>query len=356
MRILFSEHEEYYRDLGLKNVPNISYVFNGSRFYKKNDCFLKRFDLFVCAFYTMPHNVMLTIKFKGINKPSVIVSDGIFDFSNALENPMLKKYNVIMYHPIVQDYLICVGSKEAAYFSNRVTSFNYLPTRVLSKTNMIPLPSKNKVLITTANTAYFNQIEFNALLVLISGVIDCLVELSVDFSLRIYDEVLLESINESFSGTLNNDISTSFESCLESYSNIVTTPSSIAITSMYHKRAVALLIYRDNPMFLQSGWLIPTRKVFESSLDSFLDLDAKRLDIQHNILKTYLSENGITELLFNLGGAVPSSDNDRSSHINISYFNMLNSKFNFNIEWLVRKVYLRFKNIQLLKKIRLKIK
>lgn len=356
MKILFSEHEAYYRELGLKNFPDVSYVFNGSRFYNNNKCFFECFDLFVCAFYTMPHNVLLTMKFKQINKPSVIISDGIFDFSNALDNPMVKKYDVTMYHPILQDYLICVGSKEAAYFSNNVNSFHYLPTRVLSKTNMIPLPTQAKLLITTANTAYFNQDEFDALVILINGVVEVLTVSNVDFSLRIYDEELLKSISQNFSRVLVNDIGTNFERCLESYSGVITTPSSIAVTSMYHKRAVALLIYRDKPMLLQSGWLISTKEIFQQSLASFVNLEQKRLVIQHDILKTYLTDEGMTDLLLKLASEPYDANDFKSSYINISYFNMLNSKFNFNFEWLIRKVYLRFKNSQLMKIIKLRIK
>jgi hypothetical protein len=256
MKILFSEHESYYRDLGLIDNPELTYTFGGSRFYNNNNYFFECFDLFVCAFYTMPHNVLLTMKFKQIKKSSVIVSDGVFDFSNAIDNPMVKKYNVTMYHPVLQDYMICVGSKESSYFSNSTSCFNYLPTRVLSKTNMIPIPYRAKILVTTANTAYFNQEEFDALVILINGVIEVLTNSNVDFSLRIYDKPLLKSISQSFSGVLANDISSNFECCLKSYSGVITTPSSIAVTSMYHKRAVALLVYRDKPMLLQSVWLI----------------------------------------------------------------------------------------------------
>jgi hypothetical protein len=296
------------------------------------------------------------MKFKQIKKSSVIVSDGIFDFSNAIDNPMVKKYNVTMYHPVLQDYMICVGSKEASYFSHNVNCFNYLPTRVLSKTNMITIPSRAKILVTTANTAYFNQEEFDALVILINGVIEVLTNSNVDFSLRIYDKALLKSISQSFSGSLANDISSNFECCLESYSGVITTPSSIAVTSMYHKRAVALLVYRDKPMLLQSGWLISTKEIFQQSLDSFINLEPKRLAIQHDILKTYLTEKGMTELLLNLASTPYNGKDINSAYINISYFNMLNSKFNFNFEWLIRKVYLRFKNSQLMKNIKLRIK
>jgi hypothetical protein len=124
---------------------------------------------------------------------------------------------------------------------------------------------------------------------------------------------------------------------------------------MYHKRAVALLVYRDKPMLLQSGWLISTKEIFQQSLDSFINLEPKRLAIQHDILKTYLAEKGMTELLLNFASSPYNGKDINSSHINISYFNMLNSKFNFNFEWLIRKVYLKFKNSQLIKKIKLKI-
>ncbi|MBQ4834230.1 hypothetical protein J8L70_13335 [Pseudoalteromonas sp. MMG010] len=356
MRLLFSENEQYYRDLGLVDKPGLVYTFGGCRFYNKNSLFFDKFDSFVCAFYTMPHNVLLTLKFKELNKATILCTDGVFDFSNAIANPMVSKYGVIMYHPIIQSNFLCVGTTEKSYFSNQVSSFNYLPTRVLSKSDMLILPNIKKVLITTANTSYFNDIEFNALCSLMLDTLKVLIKENVLFAVRIFDQKLLAFLESNLQIEFENDIEFDFEKTLEAYSSVITTPSSIAITAMFHKRAVGLLVYRDKPMLLQSGWLIPSGTVFEQNLESFLTLEPQRLNIQTNILKTYLAQEGITELLEELSTSREVIKTNTQDYINQSMLNMLNSSFNFNFEWWVRKLYLRFKSNGIIKKIRLYIR
>ena len=358
MNILFSEHEGFYRDLGLIDKPGLVYTFGGCRFYNKKIEFLDQYDSFVCAFYTMPHNVLLTLKFKKLNKATILCTDGVFDFSNAITNPMVSKYGVTMYHPIIQSHFLCVGNTEQSYFSNQVSSFNYLPTRVLSKSDMLILPDIKKVLITTANTSYFSDIEFKALSNLMLDTIKVLIKENVQFAVRIFDQKLLVFLESNLQTEFENDIEFDFEKTLEAYSGVITTPSSIAITAMYHKRAVGLFVYRDKPMLLQSGWLIPSSTVFKQNLESFLTLEPQRLNIQTDILKTYLAKEGITELLEQLSTSHSASKTQsfEQDYINQNMFNMLNSTFNFNFEWWIRRLYLKVKNSGIVKKIRLGIR
>lgn len=357
MHILFSEHESFYRDLGLIDKPGLVYTFGGCRFYKKKSIFFDKFDSFVCAFYTMPHNVLLTLKFKELNKATILCTDGVFDFSNAITNPMVSKYGVTMYHPIIQSHFLCVGNTEKSYFSNQVSSFNYLPKRVLSKSDMLILPNTKKILITTANTSYFNDLEFESLSNLMLDTIRVLIKKDVLFAVRVFDQRLLAFLELNLQIEFENDIKFDFEKTLEAYSGVVTTPSSIAITAMYHKRAVGLLVYRDKPMLLQSGWLIPSSAVFEQNLESFLALEPQRLSIQMDILRTYLAKEGITELLEELSNSksISRAEECEQHHINQNMFNMLNSSFNFNCEWSVRQLYLKVKRNKFIKKLRLRI-
>jgi hypothetical protein len=357
MIILFSEHESFYRDLGLLNRPGLVYVFDGLRFYKKKISFFYRFDAFVCAFYTMPHNVMLTTKFKRLNKKTILCSDGIFEFSNAIDNEMVKKYGVMLFHPIIQDYFLCVGEEERKYFNETVFALRYMPKRMLSKKDLIELPKSKRTLITTANTAYFTVQEFNRLEKLILDVVFLLIENSIEFSFRFFDERLLNSISDVLDVDIINDIQHDFEVTIESYSSVITTPSSIAITSMYHQRAVSLLVYRDKPMFLQAGWLTPSSNVLRDTLYDFVNLNSERIAIQNNIVKSYFTENGITDHIENIVGLdLAGKKKVEESYINKSLLNMLESKFNINIEWFARKLYLRLRNNSVIRRIRLKIR
>ncbi|MPW36247.1 hypothetical protein [Vibrio sp. B1Z05] len=354
-KILFSEHETYYRSLGLRDIDGLEYVFGGSRFYNKEISFFKKFSGFVCAFYTMPHNTLLTLKFKSLNKRTLLCSDGIFEFSNAFENPMITKYRLSLFHPIIQDCFLSVGKREANYFSQDVEVIQYMPERMLSQTDVIDLSKDTKVLITTANTAYFNELEFCRLKSLISEVAELLSYNSIKFCFRIFDEKLLSALNVDHQ--VYNDINRGFEETLADYNSVITTPSSIAITAMYHRRSVALLVYRDWPMYLQAGWLLPSAKVLESSLQDFISLEESRIEIQNKILKSYITEVGITECIDKALVSKPNYNcNKVDAHIDISMMNMLESKFNFNVEWYVRKLYLKFKSNKVFKDIRKWIK
>ena len=356
MNVLFSEDEAFYRDLGLSDDVNFSYAFNGCHLYNKEKSFLQRFDIFVCAFYTMPHNVLLTLKFKQLKKPTIICLDGIFDFSNAIKNPMVSKYNVIMHHPILQDYFFCVGKRESLYFSNDATTFNYLPQRVLGKNAMIALPKSKKTLVTTANSAYFDSAEFELLSNLIVDIVEVLTEASIPFSVRIFDARLLRTLENKVGYKLDNDLTPNFEETLVMYSSVITTPSSIALAAMHHERAVALLVYRDSPMFLQAGWLIPSKQVFQAALNSFTALETERMRIQVRVMETYATENNITYLLKNISSKNLEKNVLLKNYINTTMLNMLESKFNFNVEYLFRKMYNKIKKWDFIKTIRLNIK
>lgn len=358
--ILFSEHEAYYRDLGLEDREGFEYHFGGMRLYKKSLSLLDKYDVFVCAFYTLPHNVILTCKFSAINKHTVMCTDGIFDFANALVNPMITKFQLAQFHPIIQGNFICVGQNEAQYFrrNNQINTYNYLPKRMISKNNDMPLPPQKKVLITTANTAYFNDVEYQCLCDLIVDVVLLLKEEGVDFAFRLFDDKLKVSIEEKLQTNVVNDISHAFEDTLISYSSVITTPSSIAITAMCYQRSVALLVYRDQPMILQAGWLIPSTGVLKGMLNGFISLDKERMRIQQQVVGSYVAEKNLTDYIDTIANK-DNCDTQASkleAYIDSNLMNMLNSKFNLNFEWFIRKLYTKAKGLKLMKRVRLWIK
>lgn len=353
MNILFSEDKSFYEHLGLKECDGLNYYFNGMKLYKKESSYFQRFDLFVCAFYTMPHNVIITQKFQQEKISTVLCADGIFEFSNAMMNPMVKKYQMKLYHPILQDFLLCVGTKEAKYFKSFRPSFSFVPKRVISSDELIPLPLEKKILVTTANTAYYNEAEFLALKKLIVGIVCVLKENNINFDIRIFDQKLLGSINTVVAG-IDNIVHGSFESILENYSGVITTPSSIVIPAMYHQRSVCQLVYRDFPIFLQAGWNVSNDKLFKESLSDIVGCEKSRLDIQNRILLSYIKSPDLCESLKSIINLRAENKEKEIVYINNSYTNMLNSIFNFNIEYFARKIY--NKNKILFKKIRLIIR
>lgn len=339
MKILFSEGEWYYRDLGLDDIEGVIYVFDGMRFYKAPLAELSQYDAFICAYYTMPHNVVLTEKFKTLGVRTILCCDGVFDFSNAFLNIMHRKYGLVQFHPILQDYFFCVGKKEAGYFCHGVEAMDYMPKRLISSKRPSLLPREKKVLVTTANTSYFNDDEYERLFRLVSGVLELLIERDVNFAVRLFDNRLLMDLHVNFNGLLLNDVGEGFEETLERYSAVVTTPSSVAVVSMFHQRPTALLVYRDFPMFLQAGWLVPSVAVFASLLNDFLLADRDRMKIQDRLYRNYATENGLSDRISEILEKNDGTPAEYRDFINKSYENMLESRFNFNVEWYVRRLY-----------------
>ena len=344
--ILFSESESYYRKLGLKDIDGIFFIFDGMRFYKRRDSFLMTFSVFISIFYTMPHNILLTQRFKKLGIKTVLCSDGINDLANSFINPMHIKYGVELLHPILQDFFLCVGKREKIYFNQSAVAMDFMPNTIITKQYPIPPPESRKILITTANTAYFNDDEFELLLKLIVGVSELLGDKGVDFSFRIFDDKLFSALQENYSGSIVNDIQSGFEDTLERYTSVITTPSSIAVASMFHGRPTALLIYRDWPMFLQTGWSIPSVDVFKNNFDSFFDCDDSRIAIQDRLFLNYRTTKGITDRINDILNIKLLKSHDCDNLIIRSYENFLLSKFNFNFEWFVRRVYLRLKRVK----------
>ncbi|MCZ9036183.1 hypothetical protein [Escherichia albertii] len=350
--ILFSEDERYYRALGLVDRIGYKYHFNGMKLYKR-DCYeLRKYDLFVCAFYTLPHNTILTTKFNSLGIKTVLVCDGIFDVSNSINNQMVKKYSLIQFFPIIQDYFVFPFNQEELIFNSKVEVVKYMPKRILSNTVKIPLPSENKILITTANTAYFTHKEFERLIELLNGIIHVLIDRKVDFCVRIFDDKILQKVKDIYPNAIN-DIYDSFEQTLERYTSVITTPSSIVITSMYHNRSVGQLIYRDTPQIMFSGWLFPSVDIFKSSFSEFYEQNVNRMLLQQSFIDGYLkNSNDLTEALSNIILHKNETHIKYIEHINQQQFNMLNSVFNVNFEFFVRKLYNKLKKKSSFKKIR----
>jgi len=356
MKILFSEGEWYYRDLGLNDVDRYAFSFDGMRYYNKSDRFLYQYDLFVCSYYTMPHNVILTRRFHALGVKTILCSDGIFDFANSFKNPMHLKYGLTSFHPILQDVFLCVGKNEANYFNDKAITMDFMPKRLISRKVPCPIPEDKRVLLTTANTAYFNNQEYDVLLGLIIDIGTLLIEGSIDFSFRIFDKKLLASLNKEFGLDISNDIDEGFEDTLQRYSSVITTPSSIAVVSMFHRRSTALLIYRDWPMLLQTGWMVPSAKIFGIHLSDFLMRSESRMEVQDKFLDGYLTKNGMTERVLEAAQVEFKSVKERESLIIKSYENMLLSKFNFNFEFFIRKLYKRLRSFKILSSILNRIK
>lgn len=354
--ILFSESESYYKSLGiLEALSDYTLEFNGARLYKRNSAYFFKYAAFVSGFYCCPRASLIVIKCAKVNVKSIYLMDGIFEYSNALNNPMIKKYSLKLNFPILHDYACIVGRVEKGLFLES-RCYQYLPQRV-SMFGVKESKCENLILVTTANTAYFDAEERSELVDLLRAVCTNLVQNKVDFKIRIFDESILKVI-----GVFSvNDIESSFEDCIKDVTHVITTPSSISLTAMSLGLPVLHVDVKDTPKFFTGGWNIYSLRQVDRVLKSFLDGEKERILYQNEIVKNYLVEESSGEVLRRaLEDTAVLSFKEKhemiSNAVNQHMLNLLNSSFNWNIEYFIRKVYLKIKSIKLVSALKKKIK
>lgn len=348
MRILFSESESYYRRLGLVNMSGFTYFFDGMKYYKKSEEWLfDNFDVFVCFMYTSPVNFYLTKRFNSLDKKTILVMDGIYDYSNSIKNKASSSINLELYRYIPQSIFLVVGALPL-FFSDNARCINYMPKMIKDGDLSMEAQSEfSKVLLTTANTAYFDSDELSSLVILVRLVLVELNQRSIAYDVRIYDDTLYSSISDLLNQDAVNVLSGTFEEIIADYSNVITTPSSIAVTCMIHERAVALLQYRDSPPSFFTGWMFSSQKTIAMGLDSFISLDCSRMLLQKRLVNKEFSDITLGEAISSatsLRYEINSVKSDFSED-GLMYKLMLDSVFNFNIEYLVRRHIVKIKRI-----------
>ncbi|WP_394866659.1 hypothetical protein [Paraclostridium bifermentans] len=357
-KILFLENEKYYKDLGVLRELNKKYCleFNGMKKYKIESEEIKSYDCIISTLYTNPICNYIILKAKENRVKTILISDGIIEWANLFINPMQKKYNLKLYHPILHDIFLCLGDDECEYFNKyNKKVIKFMPSRIINNLKKIETPNLTRVLITTSNTAYFSELERDILVDILKKVVNSLEELNVDYIFRIYDEYLINSLNIN---EYKNKIEPSFEEVLKDVGVVITTPSSISLNAMYHDRAVAHILYRDTPMFLQSGWVISNSYPVKDTIKSLISKDEHRMNFQKYQVEKYLNENLEKNKLEQAIECDYELDMSESyiKFINQNLYNTVNSRFNINIEFTVRQVYLKLKQNKKINKFLKKIR
>ena len=338
-RILFVESEKKCKLLGLLDgFGEWECEFDGRRYFRRHPDFFLDFDLVVATNYSSSISNLVCCKCLSVSVPTLFFSDGLYDLSNSLRNPLLSCNNRVLYGFLPFSYFATVSK---VYVYGGSTNFiNYIPGRMLTMKEPMNNNIKSKrILITTANNAYFSKNEFDRLVGLINDLSNYLLRKRIDFSFRIFDRAILDSLLHGDS--VSNDIDGSFEDCLSRYSHVISTPSSVVITSMYHGRATAQLIYRSEPTSVSTAWNIPSIDIFDESFQGFINLQEDLMEYQMESISDNfdnVTSKDVVDKVFM----------DLSSHrasMNVSEFRdseverILNSSFNFNFEFFLRRIF-----------------
>ena len=347
--ILFCENKEY-----LDTICDFGRIeYDGVRSYKKSMTeFKNSYSLVVSLLYANPLSNFIILKSRLANVPTMLISDGIIDWSNMFKNPMVTKYNQHLFHPIIHDVFLCVGSDETDYFNHiGVNAVQFLPKRMKPTFKKLGSAGNNVFLITTANTSYFDEAERKILVHLLKAIMQQLVSAKENFIFRIYDPHLIQELNIEDDKNL---IDCNFEEALSVVDFVITSPSSVSYLTMYHGKPLAHLIYRDSPVFIQAGWNINSLCSLPSVIASMKTFEKERMVFQDFQVKKYShSSDDLLETAY--GSISENADKDLKQFVDQNLYNLINSKFNINFEYTLRKAYLRLKAFRIVQYIRSKI-
>ncbi|GAM73846.1 hypothetical protein JCM19241_5042 [Vibrio ishigakensis] len=347
MKILFIEPKHYFKNiLDDKLVESEDAEFEGYRYYKKESGFFCNYDLVVSIQYLFGICNVVLFKARQVGIPTVLITDGIIDWNNNNQHPKVILNKNPLFSNMTAEYLACPGEFESKFFGGH-KSFQFLPKRAIpsnmhNNTTIESKVVKNSnsfvVMITTANTAYFNDAEKSRLLDLIKLTIDKFNDHeNVTIYTRIFDQSLVADLGEY---NLENVTSNSFEEACEQADVIITTPSSISLTAMLMNKPVAQLIYRDAPLLLQSGWNIHQSCDFDSMCESILSKDAERMRYQSEMVK--LNYNHNTDFLKQITKLTTESEKCDNftppRDINKYLMQTLESPYNINLEFGLRRL------------------
>lgn len=332
IRVLALESESYYTKLIDFDNEKYIVVYDGLRYYKKD---LSIFDLVISfnCLSDLANYMIHKARLSGVK--TLLIADGVIDWNNMFKNPLFLKKRQKLFHPIIHDYFLCVGEQETDYFKNLGNNaYKYFPKRMKSSKKNNDCKKFN-FLITTANTPFFNETERIILTETLKNLVQTLNKLDLTYGFRIYNPYLIKELDIKPS---KNFIKDNFENTVAKFTCLITTPSSISVTGMTLGMPVGQILYRDSPLFVQTGWIIANFNL-EETLISMIDEDEYRMKYQDWHTKSYTSKNNtLDDILMD-----KNTENVTQEYFESAMYRLLRSKFNFNFEFFARSVYLKIK-------------
>lgn len=287
-KILFLQPRSYFERLGVDfSKANFHALFHSPMlYYGKIEP-----DVF-CVISCLDHSVIsryIGSEYRKNGIPFYLIMDGVFEWSNAVSNPFLKKLGVKLLSPIFYDGVLCVD----AGLNNMLNELDIM-TLQYSSGILAENSEGSGFLVTTANSAYFNEVEYRQMIVLLKKIINTLKLMNLTVRYRVFDNRIVNDLSIPVD---ENIISGDFSNCVKPFAAVVTTPSTIAQTAMEMDKPVCILDYRDGPLFLQTGWR------FHDSIDaatvilSMVGRDPDRMGYQRDAVSRLDINKALTVVL-----------------------------------------------------------
>ncbi|MFT4671898.1 MAG: hypothetical protein ACI945_001238, partial [Pseudohongiellaceae bacterium] len=314
-RVLFLQPKEYFLRLGFVLNDDFDEDFGFFSLYQTLHKICDYDAVVTCIDHS--HSSRYICRYAGSRGiPSILVMDGIFEWSNAVANPFLKANGIKLLSPCVYSEVMTIDAGLNAYINNSGQNSRMYSIGSQAVTSE-ECRKKSNFLVSTANKAYFTLEERDSLCLLMKDVVECLKKGSYTYGFRIFDPYI-----KSYLGIHDdeNHVDGTFEVNVDVFDCLITTPSTIAQTAMERSMPVALLDYRDAPIFLNSGWRINGRAPIEITLDSMRGRDDDRMRFQRDQI---CCESLNSALLDSVGAGYLKADEE----IGVDY--LLRSRFIF---------------------------
>lgn len=242
--------------------------------------------------------------------PTLLLVDGPLEWSNTYHSPSLRRrmgpLQVGLFEPILHDAVAGIGSAQVRWIEHknegRGVEFMTYANRRIQTTSPQRLEEGSArepeldFLVTTARKPYFDEAERRELTQQLAALVRALVAAGHPHALRIFDKTLLRDLREALAGiALRVEVDGDFASALARTRCVVGTPSSVLLEAMQADKPTGTLMFRDSPLFYQTGWLLGCTSDWEPSLRSMFERDPRRLELQRQVLRENLSEQDFFE-------------------------------------------------------------
>lgn len=344
MSILFLQDKVYLDRYGfVDSFSKITY-FDGN--YRVSDFTLLQYEAAVsCVAHDELANYMMYRADK-LGIPTVLLNDGVFDLANSTRNGISKKSGVQPGLTRVSRVIAtCSQLGEQVSSVSGMGVVKYMPKFVYDdEDNEVNLG--DVALITTANSPCFNSDEKAALIERIREVVSELSNRNIPIRLRIFEEGILEAVlsevEPSCYELFNHG---SFFDAMSGVSIAFTTHSSVSIPLVKNSIPTACFLYRSEPIEPCYGWYYFQGLDLPKMISEMRSRPIEKLNFQKSSFDSF--DNKELGLIVSevLQTNKPSLSPDKAQK-------MLESAWNFNVQFLFYKIYLKVKSFSIVKDIR----
>lgn len=282
-KILFVQPYIYFDRLGLEKREGFSF---GLPFFIDDlGRFLIRYTAVVtCVEHSAESRKIVTIA-NTLGITTILVMDGVYDLANSYLHPFLVKRRLkLLDGSIKYSYIFTPEKFYNDYLSNISKAIYYIPKHAKTHKSNSLKGDRTGILITCATTPYFTNAERDSLVDLFCEVGAASRKNGVECTFRIFNEELLNIVEERLGHTVLNDIATNIDDCLRRHAVLVTSPSTVIINAVQLDMPVCVLQYRDSPSITAAGWVFFEGLDFGLTLKDMLSRNSHRLRYQKNCL------------------------------------------------------------------------